>query len=139
MKTKSLLMFAAAVGLSTLSAPLFAHHSNAIFEAGKRIVMTGTVTEWFWANPHCLLSVDVQGADAQVTRWVVETQAPPNMVPFGWSRQSFKPGDHVTITVEPARSGRPVGRLLLAVLPDGKELLAGANTGLTPGAGGTSR
>jgi hypothetical protein len=133
-------LLAGAVGFLIVSVPATAHHSNAIFEAGKRVVMTGTVTEWFWANPHCLLSVDVKDADGQMVQWVVETQAPPNMIPFGWSRQSFKPGDHVTITVEPARSGRPVGRLLRAVFADGKELLAGANTGLTPGtAGGTAR
>jgi hypothetical protein len=138
MRNRSTSVFAVAVGLLIVSGPLSAHHSNAIFEAGKRVVMTGTVTEWFWANPHCLLSVDVKGVDGQMVQWVVETQAPPNMIPFGWSRQSFKTGDHVTITVEPARSGRPVGRLLRAVLPDGRELVAGA--GLPPGpSGGTAR
>jgi hypothetical protein len=127
---------AAAAGLVITSVPLFAHHSNAAFDAGKRVTITGTVTEWFWANPHCLLSLDVKEADGQVVRWVVETQAPPNMIPFGWSKQSFKPGEVVTITAEPARTGKPVGRLLRAVFADGRTLLPGGSAGAAAVAGG---
>lgn len=130
-----LTLLALAAGALILAGPASAHHSGAIFEAGKRIELTGTVTEWFWANPHCLLSVDVAGANGQAVRWVVETQAPPNVIPYGWSKQSFKPGDRVTITVEPARNGRPVGRLLQAVLPDGKTLVAGSVLPPSVGAG----
>jgi hypothetical protein len=125
MKKTFLTLLVLAAGSLILAGPLSAHHSSAIFEAGKRIELTGTVTEWFWANPHCLLSVDVTGTNGQVVRWVVETQAPPNIIPYGWSKQSFTAGDRVTITVEPARNGRSIGRLLQAVLPDGKTLVAG--------------
>lgn len=100
---KHKLLAAGLLAAGPLSGPSWAHHSNALFEAGKRVVTTGTVVEWFWANPHCLLSADVKGADGRVTRWVVETQAPPNILPYGWSRQSFKAGDIVTMT---ARHGR---------------------------------
>ena len=136
MRRRSLFALAAAAGLVIASVPLFAHHSNAAFDAGKRVTITGTVTEWFWANPHCLLSLDVKEADGQVVRWVVETQAPPNMIPFGWSKQSFKPGDVVTITAEPARTGKPVGRLLRAVFADGRTLLPGGSAGAAAAAGG---
>lgn len=141
MRKTLLSVLALAAGSLILAGPLSAHHSSAIFEAGKRIEMTGAVTEWFWANPHCLLSLDVTGANGQVVRWVVETQAPPNIIPYGWSKQSFKPGDSVTITVEPARNGRPVGRLLQAVLPDGKTLVAGggAAAGAAAGPAGGAR
>jgi uncharacterized protein DUF6152 len=111
------------------AAPVLAHHSAAVFDPNKRVTVTGVVTEWFWANPHCLLSLDVKGADGQVVRWVVETQAPPNMIPYGWSRQSFKPGEEVAITVEQARTGKPVGRLLRAQFPDGRTLLPGGSAG----------
>jgi len=116
---------AAAVALLVLSASLNAHHANAIFETGKRVTVKGTVTEWFWANPHCLLRFDVTDESGKVVHWVAETQAPPNMIPFGWSKQSFKPGDEVTLTLEPVRNGQPLGRLLQALLPDGKTLVAG--------------
>jgi hypothetical protein len=136
MRPSSLFALAAAAGLVIASVPLLAHHSNAAFDAGKRVTITGTVTEWFWANPHCLLSLDVREADGQVVRWVVETQAPPNMIPFGWSKQSFKPGEVVTITAEPARTGKPVGRLLRAVFADGRTLLPGGSAGAAATAGG---
>jgi hypothetical protein len=138
MRNTRITVFTVAVGLLVASPPEVAHHSAAVFDAGKRVTVTGTVTEWFWANPHCLLSLDVKDANGQIVRWVAETQAPPNMIPFGWSKQSFKPGDEVTITVEPARSGRPVGRLLRAVLPNGTTLVPGGSAGAAAGAtGGT--
>jgi hypothetical protein len=48
------------------------------------------------------------------------------MIPFGWSKQSFAAGDEVTVTIEPVKNGQPLGRILQAVLPDGKTLVAGA-------------
>lgn len=136
MRNRLVTVAAVALGVLIASAPSLAHHSNAAFDAGKRVMVTGTVTEWFWANPHCLLSLDVKDGNGQVVRWIVETQAPPNMIPFGWSKQSFKPGDEVTIIAEPARSGRPVGRLLRAVFPDGKTLVPGGSAGAAAAATG---
>jgi hypothetical protein len=120
------MLVAVASGLVLLSSALVAHHATAVFDLGKRLTLTGTVTEWFWANPHCLLRFDVKGENGQVVRWVAETQAPPNMIPFGWSKQSFTAGDEVTITLEPVKNGSPLGRILQARLPDGKTLVAGA-------------
>jgi len=125
-------VFAVVVGLLIVSGPLLAHHANAVFDVGKRVTVKGTVTEWFWANPHCLLRFDVTNENGQVVHWTAETQAPPNMIPFGWSKQSFKPGDEVTITLEPVKNGQPLGRILQAVLPSGNTLVAGA---LPPPAG----
>ena len=123
---------AAAVAFLILSGSLAAHHANAIFDAGKRITVKGTVTEWFWANPHCLLRFDVTDETGKVVHWVAETQAPPNMIPFGWAKQSFKPGDVVTLTLEPVKNGQPLGRILEAALPNGKTLVAGAPPRETP-------
>lgn len=136
MRYRPITVFTIAVGLLIVSAPLVAHHSNAVFDLEKRITVTGTVTEWFWANPHCLLRFDVKDENGLVVHWVAETQAPPNMIPFGWSKQSFKPGDEVTLTLNPVKTGRPLGRLLQAVLPNGKTLAAGGGT--TGAAGGAA-
>ena len=113
---------AMALGLLTMSIPLFAHHGNAVFDIGKKLVLKGTVTEWFWANPHCFLSFDVKDENGQVVTWVVETSNPPDMINRGWRKTSFKVGDQVTVTVEPVKSGKPVGRVLQVVLPDGTTL-----------------
>ena len=132
MRTTLVTVFAVAVGLLIVSGPLLAHHANAGFDVGKRVTVKGTVTEWFWANPHCLLRLDVKDDNGQVVHWVAETQAPPNMIPFGWAKQSFKAGDEVTILLEPVKNGQPLGRILQATLPDGTTLVAGA---LPPPAG----
>ena len=84
--------------------------------------MEGTVTEWVWANPHCFLKFDVKEKDGTVRNWVVETSNPPDMVNRGWSRRSFKPGEPITATVEPVKTGNPVGRLLQVTFADGHVL-----------------
>jgi hypothetical protein len=136
MGSRVVTVFVVPVALLILSVPLFAHHASAVFDVGKRITVTGIVTEWFWANPHCLLRLDVKDGTGQVLHWVAETQAPPNMIPFGWSKQSFKPGEEVTVTLEPVKNGQRLGRLLQAVFPDGKKLVAGSSAGAALGAAG---
>ena len=125
----------AAVGL--LTAPrLLAHHGSAAFDTGKKVVLKGTVKEWIYSNPHCLLSLDVTGEDGQVVHWIAEGQAPNVIFPVGYRKNSFTFGDQVTVTVEPVKNGRPMGRILGAVLADGKTLGAASSppsiTGATP-------
>lgn len=109
-----------------LAVPLFAHHSTAAFETEKRVTIQGTVTEWYWANPHCLLKLDVKADGGEVTRWVAESGAPANMVDAGWRKNSLKPGDQVSVTVLPAKNGNPVGRILRVEFADGRALVVGA-------------
>jgi hypothetical protein len=110
---------------SIFSLPLLAHHGGAAFESGKNLTIKGTVTEWFWANPHCLLKFDGKGEDGEVAHWVAETQAPANIIDFGWRKNSFKPGDQVTVTVRPVKNGQPVGAIVKVLLADGSTLVAG--------------
>ena len=102
--------------------PLAAHHGSAAFDTGKKVTLKGTVKEWVYSNPHCLLTLDVTGEDGQVVQWIAEGQAPNVIFPVGYRKDSFKAGDQVTITVEPVKNGRPMGRILQAVLADGKTL-----------------
>ena len=88
--------------------------------------MKGTVVEWFWSNPHCFLRFDTAGDGGQVVHWAVETQSGPNILPQGFTKQTFKAGDEVTVTLEPVKNGRPLGRLLRVVLADGSALPLGA-------------
>lgn len=115
----SLAFVACTLSLSTV---LFAHHGNAAFDSSKKLTFKGTVTQWIWSNPHCLLKFDVKGKDGQLAHWIGETQAPINMVPSGWKQQSFKPGDEISITVEPMKDGRPYGRIEQVTLPNGSTL-----------------
>lgn len=103
-----------------------AHHGAAAFEndPAKRLRLKGTVVQWIWANPHCFLQFDVTGEDGQSVRWVVETSNPPDMINRGWSIKSFKPGDEVTVTVRPVKSGKPVGSVIQVQFADGRVLMA---------------
>lgn len=121
-----------AVGLF-IPGPLFAHHGSAAFDSGKKVTLQGTVKEWVFSNPHCLLRLEVTGEDGQPVQWIAEGQAPNVIFPGGYRRDSFKFGDRVTVTVEPVKNGRPLGRILQAVLADGK-ILGPANSAL-PAAG----
>lgn len=130
MRYRLIAIFGLALGLLVASAPLWAHHGAATFDTTKKLTLKGTVVEWFWANPHCFLRFDVKDENGQTVQWVVETQSGPNILPLGYTKQTFKPGDEVTVTLQPVRNGRPLGRLLSVVLPNGKKLGTG---GVVPG------
>jgi hypothetical protein len=110
--------------LLAVSAPLSAHHGAAAYDVEKKITAKGTVTEWFWANPHCFLKFDAKDDKGNVIHWATEVSNPADMVNLGWSNLSFKPGDEVTVTFTPVKSGAPVGRVEQVVLADGKILKA---------------
>ena len=101
-----------------------AHHSAFAFDTERTLIVSGTVTEWFWANPHCLLKFDVTTDSGEVVQWVTETQAPANMIDAGWRKNDLRPGDEVTVTVQPARNGNPVGRIVSVEFADGRILSA---------------
>jgi hypothetical protein len=121
-KGKFLLVFGLAVVGLMGSIPLSAHHGNAAFDVGKKVTLKGTVTEWVWANPHCWLKFDVKDDKGSVVHWVAETNNLADMIERGWSMRSFKPGDEVTVTVEPVKNGNPAGRVLSVILPNGQTL-----------------
>ena len=131
MKSGRIIVLVAAIGF-TLSAPARAHHGAAAFDVGKQVVLNGTVAGWIYANPHCLLSLDVTGEDGRVVRWIAEGQAPNVVYPVGYRKDSFNFGDKVTVTVEPVKNGRPMGRILAAVLADGTKLGVANSSGAPP-------
>jgi len=119
---KSLYLFAFAIVLAALSAPAWVHHSGAMFDRSKEMKITGTVTEFQWTNPHASFKVDVLGADGKTETWSIEMNGPNNLIRAGWKRTSIKPGDKVTVTINPLRDGRPGGWYLGITLADGKTL-----------------
>jgi Family of unknown function (DUF6152) len=131
MRTARVIISVIAVGL-WLSVSLAAHHGAAAFDVGKKVVLKGTVAGWIYSNPHCLLSLDVMGEDGKVVRWIAEGQAPNVVYPVGYRKDSFNFGDQVTVTVEPVKNGRPMGRILSAVLADGTALGVANSSGTPP-------
>jgi hypothetical protein len=131
-KDKFSMVIALAVGVLTAPVSLSAHHGTAALETEKNLTMKGTVTEWFWANPHCFIQMDVKDDQGQMVHWVVETSAPPSMINSGWTKQTLKTGDQVTVTVNPVKSGRTVGRVVEVVLPNGQKLSGGFGSQPSP-------
>ena len=106
----------------TISVPALAHHGAAAYDTTKRITTKATVTEWIWANPHCFLKFDAKDDKGNVVHWAVEGSNPADMVNLGWSKQTFKAGDEVTVTFMPVKNGQPIGRIEKVVLANGQTL-----------------
>ena len=104
------------------SAPAWVHHSGAMFDRSKEMKITGTVSEFQWTNPHASFKVDVLGADGKTETWSIEMNGPNNLIRAGWKRTTIKPGDKVTVTINPLRDGRPGGWYLGITLADGRTL-----------------
>ena len=128
MRMLPVIVLAAAIGL-LMPLPVSAHHGGAAFDSGKSVVLKGTVVEWVYSNPHCLLKLDVRGEDGKVVQWIAEGQAPNVIFPGGYRKDSFKPGDQVAITVEPVKNNQPMGRILQSVLASGKMLGRASSAG----------
>jgi hypothetical protein len=111
-----------AVGAALLGqGAAFAHHSfAAFFDATKTVTLTGKVTEFRFTNPHGTVAVEVRDADGRVQVWRAETNAPVVLMRRGWTRNSIKPGDTITITGWPSRDGKPYIRLQRATDAAGK-------------------
>ena len=131
MRMKILGALAVAAGVLGLTMPVSAHHGTAVFDTTRTVTMKGIVTDWDWANPHCLLEFDVKNEAGQAVHWIAETQNPAEMVSLGWGKTSFKSGDEVTVTLMPAKNGKPFGRITVVTIPNGKTFVT-TKEGLTP-------
>lgn len=118
------LVMAAACGLlvALFSTVAVAHHSGAMFDLSRKVVIKGTIVAFNWTNPHTSFKVDVLNKDGTRSVWAVEMNSPNNLVRVGWGRNTIKPGDKVTVTVRPLRDGTPGGQYVSIVLPNGKLL-----------------
>ena len=122
MRNKLAPIFCVMIGLLIGNAPLLAHHGGSEYDNQHQITRKGTVSKWFWANPHCYVYLDVKDAGGKTTSWGLELSDPALMKKFGWSSNTFHEGDEVTITFSPSKKGTPVGHVQKVVLADGKVL-----------------
>lgn len=119
---KSRLALALSLGLLWASIPLFAHHSSAAFDTDHLVTIKGTVTNFEWSNPHTFIYLDVKDESGKVEAWRVEANSPNMLTRVGWTRESVKTGDQVTVTGAPARNGAKIMRLDSIKLANGQKL-----------------
>jgi len=108
---------------AALATPAFAHHSFAMFDQEKTVVLKGVVKEFEWTSPHTWLRVTVtDAATGKPLQYAVEMGSPARSTYDGWKKDSVKPGDPITVTIHPLKDGARGGMYLAAELPGGKKL-----------------
>jgi len=120
-KALNALLAAGALSCANLAA---AHHSAAMFDAGKEITLTGTVKEFQWTSPHCWIQVLVPDAvdpNAPPIEWGVEMDNPLGLLRHGWKAGSLKAGDKIVVVAHPQRDGSR-GAQVVSVTKDGKPI-----------------
>ncbi len=105
-----------------ISAPIFAHHGASAYDSKKLTTLKGTVTEFQFVNPHSEIYFDVTDASGKVQKWVAEAVSVASLSRYGWTKNTFKPGDQITIMGNLAKNGSYTMRLSKIVLPSGKVL-----------------
>jgi hypothetical protein len=106
---------AAMIGLMSaglmLAAPAAAHHSFALFDASKTITLEGKVKEFEWTNPHSWIHLIVIGDNNQAEEWLIELPAAASLARDGWNKNYVKPGERLSVRINPLKNGMKVGSL----------------------------
>ena len=120
MKTLCVLAFVT-LALGTAVIPLSAHHSWPV-SMERLVTVKGTVTEFLWANPHPMMTLEVQTNDGRMEKWQAGGPAINRMEANGWTKTTVKRGDVLTGTGYQFADGQKILRLERVVLADGTEL-----------------
>jgi hypothetical protein len=122
MKLTSLKQMSMGIMLAAMAGagpPAVAHHSFAMYEPTKTMTFKGTVKSFQWTNPHVVVWILVQpDGGGAVQEWSLETTSPGVLTRAGWTRQSLKAGDRVSVTFSPLRDGSRGGGLNSVTLLD---------------------
>jgi hypothetical protein len=118
---------AAALALLLTGPSAVAHHSeSAQFDTTKPVEVTGVVKKVEWTNPHIWYFVEVKDESGKVTTWGFSGGAPGMLARRGFTKNTLKVGDVVTVRGSRARDGSnnaSGGRVTFA---DGRQVFANA-------------
>jgi hypothetical protein len=111
-----------ALVLALASARTSAHHGSSSYDMSKSVSVKGTITQFAFINPHSYIHLEAKNDKGGVEQWLIEADSPNNLARAGWSRDSLKPGDVVTIVGNRLKNGSKVMRLQKIIYSDGTEL-----------------
>ena len=128
---RKLTLFIAGLSLLAAAVPATAHHSFAAeFDAAKPITLTGTVTKVEWMNPHVWFYTDVKDESGKVSNWGFEMGSPNGLMRSGWTRNSMKLGDTVTVEGSRAKDGsNHVNARSVVLASTGQKMFAASSQG----------
>ena len=109
------------LALVSVAIPVSAHHSWPV-SYSQLVTVKGTVTEFMWANPHPMITVEVRTANGGTEKWLIGGPAVNRMEANGWTKDTVKPGDTITGIGYQFADGQKIVRMERAILPDGKEI-----------------
>ena len=131
MRTKATVL-AAVIGMLLAALPVAAHHSFAAeFDDQQPVKLTGTVTKLEWMNPHARFYVDIKDDKGVVSNWEFELAALNALIRAGWTRNSLKPGDVITVEGFRAKDGSKLANATAVTLANGKRVFAASSHGDT--------
>jgi hypothetical protein len=110
--------------LLLLAATAAAHHSTAPYDLVHGTIIGGVVAKFEWANPHVQISLDVAGEQNEIEHWSIELESPRILGRLGWTKESIKPGDRISVTGGRAKDGSFRMRAAYVQLADGRKLAA---------------
>lgn len=122
------LLATGALALSLAGLPASAHHSTSAFDNEKVVVIEGEITQVRWINPHASFKLEGTAKGGPDGLWTIEMTAPNVLINAGWTRNSVRPGDKVTVFANPLRNaitlndGSQGGLYVGVILSDGSTL-----------------
>jgi Family of unknown function (DUF6152) len=127
MKCRFLSVLAVSGALMIPGIPLLAHHSFAAeYDSNKPVSLTGAVTKVEWTNPHVRFYIDVKDASGATNNWEFELGSPNGLMRKGWTRNSLKEGDKISVDGYLAKDGAHLANARTVALADGRKVFAGA-------------
>ena len=126
-------LFGVLTGCVMAAMPMLAHHSFAAeYDRSKAVTLKGTVTKVEWMNPHARFYVDVKDDKGATTNWEFELGSPNGLMRSGWTRNSLKQGDVITVAGSLAKDGSHLANASSVTLDNGKKVLSGVSSADDP-------
>jgi hypothetical protein len=121
--TKSrLALCAVLVTLVSIAVPVWAHHGTAAFDTAKEVTVKGTIIELIFSNPHVQIHWEAKTDNGEKEQWQGELTSPNKLARAGWTKNSLKPGDQVTISGFQVKNGNRTLWIRKLIGPDGEAM-----------------